>query len=42
MNTRVYYGEYSLIHWIELVLTRNIILPKYQPCFMWFPNDVKR
>ena len=30
MNTRVYYGEYSLSHWIELVLTQNIILPEYQ------------
>ena len=41
MNTRVYYGEYSLSHWIELVLTRNIILPEYQRSFVWFPKDVK-
>ena len=42
MNTRVYYGEYSLNHWIELVLTQNIILPEYQRSFVWFPKDVKR
>ena len=42
MNTRVYYGEYSLSHWIELVLTQNIILPEYQRSFVWFPKDVKR
>ena len=42
MNTRVYYGEYSLSHWIELVLAHNIILPEYQRSFVWFPKDVKR
>ena len=42
MNTRVYYGEYTLSHWIELVLTQNIILPEYQRSFVWFPKDVKR
>ena len=42
MNTRVYYGEYSLNHWIELVLTQNIILPEYQRSFVWSPKDVKR
>lgn len=42
MNTRVYYGEYSLSHWIELVLTQNIILPEYQRSFVWAEKDVKR
>ena len=42
MKTRVYYGEYSLSHWIELVLTRNIILPEYQRSFVWCSQDVKR
>lgn len=42
MKTRIYYGEYSLSHWIELVLTRNIILPEYQRSFVWYPQDVKR
>lgn len=40
MTTRVYYGEYSLSHWIELVLTRNIILPEYQRSFVWNEIDV--
>lgn len=42
MNTRVYYGEYSLSHWIDLVLSRNIVLPKYQRSFVWGSKDVKR
>lgn len=42
MKTRIYYGEYSLNHWIELVLTRNIILPEYQRSFVWSEKDVKR
>lgn len=42
MKTRIYYGEYSLSHWIELVLTRNIILPEYQRSFVWSEKDVKR
>lgn len=24
MENRVYYGEYSLKHWIDLILTKNI------------------
>lgn len=35
MNNHVYYGEYSLAFWIELILTRKIILPKYQRHFVW-------
>ena len=42
MKTRIYYGEYSLSHWIELVLTRNIILPEYQRSFVWNSKDVTR
>jgi len=41
MDNRVYYGEYSLWHWIELVLKQNIVLPKYQRCFVWNENKVK-
>ncbi|PTY38710.1 hypothetical protein BGP77_11055 [Saccharospirillum sp. MSK14-1] len=41
MENRVYYGEYSLKHWITLVLRRNIILPKYQRYFVWNENKVK-
>ena len=42
MENRVYYGEYSLKHWIELMLTKNIELPDYQRHFVWQERDVKR
>lgn len=42
MKTRVYYGEYTLRHWLNLMLTRNIDLPDYQRSFVWGENDVKR
>lgn len=35
MKSKVYYGEYSLKHWIELILKKNIKLPKYQRHFVW-------
>lgn len=35
MSNHVYYGEYSLAYWIELILTRKIVLPKYQRHFVW-------
>lgn len=35
METKVYYGEYSLRHWIGLILTKNIVLPPYQRRFVW-------
>lgn len=35
MENRVYYGQYSLIHWIDLILKKNIILPEYQRYFVW-------
>ena len=41
MNNRVYYGEYSLAYWIELILTKKIVLPKYQRHFVWEPSDVR-
>lgn len=42
MENRVYYGEYSLKHWIDLILTRNIELPDYQRHFVWQERDIKR
>ena len=42
MVSRVYYGEYSLKHWIQMLLTRNIILPEYQRSFVWDEKDVRR
>jgi len=40
MDNRVYYGEYSLRHWIDLVLRKNIILPDYQRYFVWSERKV--
>lgn len=41
MDNRVYYGEYSLKHWIDLVLKKNIILPDYQRYFVWNEKKVE-
>lgn len=42
MNNKVYYGEYSLKHWIDLMLSGNIVLPEYQREFVWETRDIKR
>lgn len=42
MENKVYYGEYSLKHWIDLMLTRNIELPEYQRHFVWQERDIER
>ncbi len=42
MENRIYYGEYSLKHWIELILKKNIVLPEYQRYFVWEEDDVKK
>lgn len=41
MDNRVYYGQYSLKHWLDLILKGNIILPEYQRHFVWGENKVK-
>lgn len=41
MENRIYYGEYSLKHWIDLIITKNITLPDYQRSFVWDENAVK-
>lgn len=41
MNNRVYYGQYSLTHWVKLILKKNIVLPSYQRHFVWKEKDVK-
>lgn len=41
MSNHVYYGEYSLAYWIELILTRKIVLPKYQRHFVWNKDTLK-
>lgn len=42
MENKVYYGEYTLKHWIDMILTGNIVLPDYQRHFVWREKDVKR
>lgn len=42
MDVRTYYGEYSLEHWINLILKKNIVLPEYQRSFVWKEEDVER
>lgn len=41
METKVYYGEYSLWHWIELILSESIELPPYQRSFVWTEVQTK-
>lgn len=42
IKKRIYYGEYTLQHWIDLILTENITLPEYQRTFVWEENEVVR
>lgn len=42
METKVYYGEYSLEYWIKILLSRDIELPPYQRSFVWEEDQVKR
>lgn len=41
MNKKTFYGEYTLLHWIELILTKNIVLPDYQRSFVWKKEQVE-
>lgn len=38
---KIFYGEYTLLHWVELILTKNIILPEYQRSFVWEKEQVE-
>lgn len=42
MKNKVYYGEYSLKHWVDLILSSNIKLPEYQRSLSWQEPQVKR
>lgn len=42
MKNKIFYGEYTLKHWIKLMLTGDIVLPEYQRHFVWKERDVKR
>ena len=41
-KTRTYYGEYTLKHWINLILSKNIILPEYQRSFAWDKSKIEQ
>ena len=41
-KNKVYYGEYTLKHWIDLILSKNIVLPEYQRLFVWDKNKVAK
>lgn len=42
MKSNTYYGEYTLKHWIKLLITRNITLPDYQRSFVWETKDIRQ
>ena len=41
MDKKVYYGEYTLKYWIDLLLKRDLVLPPYQRSFVWSESQVK-
>lgn len=41
-NNKVYYGEYSLERWINLILSKKIVLPPYQRYFVWSEKQATR
>lgn len=41
MEKKVYYGEYTLKYWIDLILKKNLVLPPYQRRFVWSEEQVK-
>lgn len=42
MERKVFYGEYTLRHWMDLILKGNIILPDYQRHFVWSKESVEK
>lgn len=42
MERNIYYGEYTLKYWVELMLKGNIKLPKYQRYFVWSKERVQK
>ena len=41
MDKKVYYGEYTLKYWIQLLLKKDLVLPPYQRSFVWSEQQVK-
>jgi hypothetical protein len=42
MDKKLFYGEYTLMHWVELIMRQNIVLPGYQRRFVWEKKQVER
>lgn len=42
MRNRVYFGSYSLEHWMKLLRSGDIVLPKYQRHFVWEKERVDK
>ena len=42
MERKIFYGEYTLRHWLDLILKRNIVLPEYQRHFVWSKESVEK
>lgn len=42
MENKVFYGEFTLKYWIELMLKSEIIMPDYQRRFVWSEIQVKK
>lgn len=42
MDKKLFYGEYTLMHWIELIMRQNIVLPGYQRSFVWEKSQIER
>lgn len=38
----IYYGEYTLKYWINMILNKEIILPPYQRYFVWSQEKVEK
>ena len=41
MQNGVFYGEYTLKYWLDMMLDRRIVLPEYQRYFVWNASQVK-
>lgn len=41
MDKKVYYGEYTLKYWVELLLRKDLVLPPYQRSFVWTEQQVR-
>lgn len=42
MDKKLFYGEYTLMHWLELIMRQNIVLPDYQRTFVWEKSQIER